>query len=200
MKPPRPPAPRLVFAIGNASRGDDALGPQLAQALRAEGWFDGAAAELIEVYQLQVEDALELAGREAVLFVDAERPPAAQDVPGALGAARITAGGGAAEGVSLRPVAAAPAPVFSHALEPGALLEVCRRVCGQPPPPASVLAIVGAAFELGAPLSAPARARLPAALALARAWLGSTPGAPSQGAAREPSTKHSQPDHSVWLG
>lgn len=160
-------APRLVFAIGNASRGDDALGPELAQMLRAEGWFDGERAELVEVYQLQVEDALELAGREAVLFIDAERPQGPERGHGEEGGDGASADGG----VSLRATTKAPAPLFSHALEPGALLEVHDRVFGRSPPPAWVLAITGTDFGLGAPLSPAARARLPAALALARAWL-----------------------------
>ena len=163
-------APRLVFAIGNASRGDDALGPELGQLLRAEGWFDGGRAELIEVYQLQVEHALELDGRDAVLFVDAERPQRPGRDTGGDGLAGDE-GTDAAAGVALRPVAPAPAPAFSHALEPGALLEVHDRIFGRSPPPACVLAIAGTDFGLGAPLSAMARARLPAALALARAWL-----------------------------
>ena len=159
--------PRLVIAIGNASRGDDAVGPLLAQALREEGWFDGEAAELIEVSQLQVEDALELAGREAVLFIDAERLPDRAAGIGDDGDDGI----GAPVGVRLRTVTNAAAPLFSHALEPGALLDVHTRGLGRAPPAAWVLAIAGAGFELGAPLSAMARARLPVALALARAWL-----------------------------
>jgi hypothetical protein len=164
-------APRLVFAIGNASRGDDAIGPLLAQALRDEGWFDGGAAELIEAYQLQVEDALELDGREAVLFIDAERLPAPDHGVGDTDTGGVD-GVTAADGVTLRPVTAAAAPLFSHALEPGALLGVHQRVFGRAPPPAWVLSIAGAGFGLGAPLSVMACARLPVALALARAWLG----------------------------
>ena len=153
-------APRLVFAIGNASRGDDAIGPVLAEALRAEGWFAGAnagRAELIEVYQLQVEDALELQGRSEVLFVDAVRPPA----------------GTAAQEVSLSALqpAARGTTAFTHALAPAALLEVYPRLCGTAPPPAALLAVAGCDFELGAPLSAAARDRLPRALVLARRWL-----------------------------
>ena len=41
-------APLLVVAIGNASRGDDALGPLLAARLRDEGGFDGDGAEPLE--------------------------------------------------------------------------------------------------------------------------------------------------------
>jgi hydrogenase maturation protease len=153
------PAARLVFAIGNASRGDDALGPAVGEALRAEGCFGAGAAELIEVYQLQIEDALELTGREAVLFIDARRArPGAPLAP-------------AGQGVDIGPVEPAlQRTPFSHALSPGALLEVARRIAGTVPP-AWQLAIDGEAFELGAPLSTTARARVAPALALARAWL-----------------------------
>jgi hydrogenase maturation protease len=172
-----PRAAALVFAIGNASRGDDALGPTVGEALRTEGVFDGTAAELIEVYQLQIEDALELAGRDAVLFIDARRPRAGR--PGA-------AGGRAVEIGPLEP-ALHPTP-FTHALAPSALLEVAQRVAGGAPP-AWLLAIEGEDFELGAPLSAAARARLAPALALARDWLRSGSGrrlAPEQSARPHP--------------
>jgi len=192
-------APLLVFAVGNPSRGDDALGPTLAHALRVEEEFADAAhahAELLEVVQLQIEDALALEGRSAVLFIDAEHVPGddaagaadaadtagAADAADAAGAADAADAAGAAEvgrridGVCLRRVHPARAAAFTHALEPGALLQVAQRVLDAPLPPAWVLAIGASAFELGAPLSAAARARLPAALALARAWLAAHAG------------------------
>lgn len=149
------PAPLLVVAIGNASRGDDALGPLLAARLRDEGWFDSGEpqAELLEAYQLQVEDALALQQRRAVLFIDAARA-------------------GVGPGVTLQRIEPAAAPAtFTHALAPQALLALVPRVWGGQPPPAWLLAVEGEVFELGAPLSAAAAARLAAALPLARAWL-----------------------------
>jgi hydrogenase maturation protease len=147
-------APLLVVAIGNASRGDDALGPQIAARLRDEGWFaEGGETELLEAYQLQVEDVLALRQRRAVLFIDAARP-------------------GAGLGVTLRPLAPAAGPTaFTHALPPQALLALMPRVSASASPPAWLLAIEGEAFELGAPLSAAAGARLAQALPLARDWL-----------------------------
>jgi hypothetical protein len=59
----------LVLGWGNPSRGDDALGPLFVERLSRE-LGDGAAAWLTD-YQLQVEHALDLAGRRRVLFVDA---------------------------------------------------------------------------------------------------------------------------------
>jgi hydrogenase maturation protease len=151
---PQTRPPLLVFAIGNASRGDDALGPALAAALRDEGWFDDGRAELIEAFQLQVEDALELSGRRAVLFVDAARSAAQR-------------------GVHLQALACAARGTtpFSHALPPGALLAVQQRIGAGAAPPCWLLAIGGESFELGAPLTALAREGLAAALPLAREWL-----------------------------
>ena len=67
------PAPVVVFAVGNRSRGDDALGPllleRLAAVLDAEG--RGSRFELIDDFQLQIEHALDLAGRRLALFIDA---------------------------------------------------------------------------------------------------------------------------------
>lgn len=151
----------LVIAVGNASRGDDALGPLLLERLRAAAGGRADAAdvtaaadvEFLSEFQLQVEHALDLVGRDAVLFVDAARP-------------------GHVDGCALQPVAAdVAAPLWSHALRPQALLQVFRQVEGRPPPPAWLLAIEGRGFELGAPLSAAARAHLDAAEALARDWL-----------------------------
>ena len=72
-------APVVVFAVGNPSRGDDAIGPalcgRLAEWLKSEGLDDQV--ELIEDFQLNIEHALDLQGREIVLFIDAgESTPA----------------------------------------------------------------------------------------------------------------------------
>jgi hydrogenase maturation protease len=149
-------APLLVIAIGNPSRGDDALGPALLELLDADGVQAGAAVELLTDFQLQVEHALDLAGRQGVLFVDAA-------LPGSTG--------GAALGVSLARIDAdAAAPLTSHALRPQAVLHVCGAL-RQPVPPAWQLAIVGESFELGAPLSDAARDHLARARDLAHAWI-----------------------------
>lgn len=143
----------LLIAIGNPSRGDDALGPALLALLAAQP-LDPARVECLTDFQLQIEHALDLAGRQAVLFVDAARP-------GVLGG----------DGVALLPVAVATAqPALSHALTPAAVLQVVQRL-GQTPPPSWALAIEGESFALGEGLSAAAAARLPRALALALNWI-----------------------------
>ena len=150
-------APLLVIATGNRSRGDDALGPLLLDALAAEC---DAAVELLEEFQLQVEHVLDLAGRSAVLFVDASHAP----VPG---------------GAVLAPLAPQHGhPPASHALAPAALLGVFAQVQGDAPPPAWLLAIEGRSFGLGDEPSAAARRHLALALAGARRWISSESGPP----------------------
>ena len=65
--------PVLIFAIGNESRGDDALGPVLLRKLDA--WLQAENRsnqfELLEEFQLQVENAMDMKDRRLVLFIDA---------------------------------------------------------------------------------------------------------------------------------
>jgi len=143
LQPPPGVAPLLVLAIGNPSRGDDALGPLAAQRL-AELALPGV--EVLTDFQLQVEHALDLLGRSEAVFIDAA----------ATGEAPF----------ELRPLApAADARHTSHSLSPSAVLEAYRRLTGEEPPPSRLLAIRGHDFELGAPLSVAAAANLEAALA-----------------------------------
>lgn len=157
--PPSPsPAPLLLLAVGNPSRGDDALGPALLEALQAQGVEADGGLELLGDFQLQVEHALDLQGRRAVLFVDAARP-------GAVDAKGMTAG------LALQPLAPATAlPALSHALSAAAVLRVAQQL-GGPVPPAWQLAIEGEQFGLGEPMSATAQARLAAAVMLAQQWI-----------------------------
>ena len=142
-------APLLVFAIGNESRGDDALAPLLLRQLHTEGM---AQAELIEDYQLQVEHVTDLLGRSAVLFVDADVSCAAP-----FHFSRITA--------------AHDHSYTSHAMTPTALLHAYRQVYGTDAPDSFLLRIRGYNFELGASLSDEASANLVRATAKAREWL-----------------------------
>jgi hydrogenase maturation protease len=135
-------APRLVIALGNPSRGDDALGPLIAERLAALAL---PGVEVLVDYQLQIEYALDLRGRSEVIFVDAA---VAGDAP-----------------FTLEPVAARSDPsVTTHALSPQALLEGYSRLNGEAPPKAWVLAVRGYAFELGAGLSSAAHENLEPAL------------------------------------
>ncbi len=146
-------APLLVLAWGNPSRGDDALGPLLAERLldHAQAGLDSRV-EVLTDFQLQVEHALDLVGRERVLFVDAALDLEEPFTVRALQAAR---GGG----------------IGSHALAPEAVLQVYQDLHGQPPPPAMLLGIRARAFELGTAPSADALADLDRAFAWACCWL-----------------------------
>ncbi|MGA1286291.1 MAG: hypothetical protein ACO3ZK_02215 [Rubrivivax sp.] len=177
-----PVAPLLVLAVGNPSRGDDALGPRLLDALHAAGADLDGQVELLGDFQLQIEHVLDLRGRRAVLFVDAARPArpdAREGLDGGDALAGDDRGDGAAcpgpepcpSGLTLQRLRPATTlPVLSHALEPAAVLHVAARL-GEPMPPAWLLAIEGERFELGADLSAAARTRLRQAVAQAGQWI-----------------------------
>ena len=134
-------APVLVLAVGNPSRGDDALGPELAARLEAAAL---PGVEVITEFQLQVENALDLVGRERVIFVDA-----GTNTPAPFDLRRVE-----------------PAAEFlhtSHALSPEAVLATYLRVTGTAPPEAWVLCVRGESFQLGESLSAAAAVYLEAA-------------------------------------
>lgn len=146
----------LILGWGNLSRGDDALGPLFLAGLMAQlppGLRDQV--EFLEDYQLQVEHALDLAGRTQVLLVDASLNCAAPFEARSVQAKRDTS-------------------YTSHALSPEALLQVCVDFAGSAPPPVTLLAIRGEVFELGAPLSEAAQNHLAAALAWGLGWVTAT--------------------------
>jgi hydrogenase maturation protease len=151
-------APLLVLAWGNPSRGDDALGPLLAERLLDHAQTAGLAnrVEVLTDFQLQVEHALDLVGRERILFVDAALDLAE---PFTVQAVQPARGGG----------------IGSHALAPEAVLQVYRDLYGHPPPPATLLAIRASAFELGSAPGAEALADLDQAVAWACRWLQGEP-------------------------
>jgi len=147
-------APILVLAVGNPSRGDDAVGPALAARIE-EARLPGV--EVIVEYQLQVENALDLVDRKRVIFVDA--------------------GTGTPAPFELRRVhAAAEFLHTSHALSPGAVLATYRRVTGHEPPEAWVLCVRGESFELGEGFSAAAQEHLEAAWLELMGRLRASPG------------------------
>lgn len=135
------PKPLLVIAIGNPSRGDDAIGPALLD--RLERWLaespEGAPLqdqmELVEDFQLHLEHVVDMHGRKAVLIIDAA---VNQAEPYRL----------------FRATAQPNHSITSHALSPEALLSIWPSVyADQTPPPVHILAVKGEAFELGAGMS-----------------------------------------------
>ena len=137
----------VVFAVGNRSRGDDAIGPLLLE--RLNSWLAAEAQTgefaLIEDYQLQIEHALDLQGKRLALFIDAGCGTPAPLAFYAIGPARTTA---------VR---------STHELPPQGVLEVYRQFALAEPPPSFVLCVRGERFELGEGLSALAGAHVEAA-------------------------------------
>ena len=132
----------VLFGYGNPSRGDDALGPLLLE--RAEAWLatqPGLTVEAVADFQLQIEHALDLQGKDLALFLDAD---AGCTPPFTL--------------CSVLP--AQDASYSTHELSPEAVLQVCCEVSGQEPPPAYILSVRGERFELGEPLSTAAARNL----------------------------------------
>lgn len=149
------PIPRpelLVFAWGNPSRGDDALGPIFLERLQALAM---PQVECLTDFQLQVEHALDLRGRSRILLVDASVTATGPFTVSALSPARDPS-------------------YSSHALSPRALLQAYVDLEGQAPPPTWQLAIRGASFELGEGLSPAGRRHLEQALSWAIPWLQQT--------------------------
>ena len=148
-------APILVFAVGNESRGDDALAPLLLRRLQVA---NPAHIELIEDYQLQVEHVTDLLGRSAVLFIDADMSCASPFHFSAITATHDNS-------------------YTSHAMTPFALLHTYRQVYGTDAPASFLLRIRGHGFELGECLSDEASANLDQATAKVLAWLADIPAA-----------------------
>jgi hydrogenase maturation protease len=142
-------APLLVFGWGNPSRGDDALGPLFVERIEA---MDLPGVECLTDFQLQVEHALDLEGRQRILFVDAS---VEAEAPFAV---RLLAPG-------------RDATFSTHAITPESVMQVYVDLHDEPPPPCHLLAISGASFELGEPLSNASANHLEAALQWAREWL-----------------------------
>jgi hydrogenase maturation protease len=136
----------LIFAWGNPSRGDDALGPLLLEGIEAAlpAHPEWGEVMLLTDFQLQPEHALDLEGCERVLFIDASVSCAA---PYAFS----------------RLAPACDDSYTTHAMSPAALLQVFRQITGREPPPAYLLTLRGISFELGEPLSGAAQAHLAAA-------------------------------------
>ena len=148
------PAPVLVFAWGNPSRGDDALGPLFADAVEALAL---TGVDCLVDFQLQIEHVLDLAGRRRVLFVDAASEALlGPDTPYTLTPLR----------------AQADASLTTHAMSPAALLHTYAQVEGTPAPAAWLLAIRGEHWGLGQAPSAVALKHLKQAVQAFINWLG----------------------------
>ncbi|MCF7969742.1 MAG: hydrogenase maturation protease [Methylococcaceae bacterium] len=122
----------LVFGYGNLSRGDDALGPLVIEYIENNLQLSGL--EIITDFQLQIEHALDLEGRELVLFIDASVA--------------------CTEAYSLTRLSPEKDKSYTtHAMSPASVLAVYENVIHKEPPPCFLLSIQGLEFELGSGLS-----------------------------------------------
>ncbi len=143
-------SPVLIIAIGNESRGDDALAPLLSRSLQAE--FEHPDIEFIEDFQLQVEHVTDLVGRKKILFLDADVSCEAPFHFAEISAAQDNS-------------------YTSHAMSPFALLHTYRQVYGADAPSSYLLRVRGYGFELGDDLSDEASANLEVASVIVHEWL-----------------------------
>ena len=140
----------LVFGYGNLSRGDDALGPLVLEYIEQNSYFDGL--EIITDFQLQIEHALDLEGRDLVLFIDAS-----------------VACDQAFSFVTLAPEK--DKSYTTHAMSPASVLSVYQDIMHKQSPPCFLLSIQALEFELGSDLSARARSNLDVANTFVRQLL-----------------------------
>ena len=159
--------PTLMLGWGNDGRRDDGLGPAFAGLFAARG-LPGLTVSTD--YQLQVEDAFEVARFQRAIFVDADRS--------------------GPEPFSFRRVFPAPSSLSfsSHSVTVGGLLALARELYGREPE-AWLLGIRGYEFDcFESSLSAPARDNLAAAAEFVASALdtGRFAEMPQQPAARNP--------------
>ncbi len=137
----------LIFAYGNMSRGDDALGPLLSKRLQQQGVSQGCGQPLkfLTDYQIQIEHALDMRHCRRVLLIDA-----AQDFNQAY---------------RFFPIHPGQQTLYTtHGMSAATLLHTYQQVVGEAPPPTAMLAIRGYHFQLGQGLSAQAKDNLEQAL------------------------------------
>jgi hydrogenase maturation protease len=116
-----------VFAWGNISRGDDAIGPMLAKILQDIG---AQGVRVVEDHQLNIEHVTDLCSARLALFIDAS--VSIQD------------------GYRLQRIRPAADGNFStHAISPQALLNVYEMALEQAAPEAWLLHVAARDFELG---------------------------------------------------
>jgi hydrogenase maturation protease len=138
----------LILACGNTLRGDDGVGPWLAE--WAENRFRGEPAiRIVSRHQLTPEIAEDIAAAASVIFIDCS---AASD-PGSVSA------------VPVEPLAPSVA-LATHHVGPAELLALSRDLYSASPREALLLTIGAGLTELSEDLSDPVRSALPEACRL----------------------------------
>ena len=141
----------ILFAYGNPSRGDDALGPEFLRRIGEESVFHKghSRSKRVTGFQLQIEHAEDLLHHDLALFIDANiaiRTPFSFSM---LSPQRDTS-------------------YTSHAMSPAAVLHVFEQAYDRAPPPAFMLSIRGENFALEQPMSAKGKENLDASVNFAK--------------------------------
>lgn len=138
-----PPPRILVLGYGNPGRQDDGLGPAVAAEIEQLGWPNLTA---YDTYQLNIEDAMDVAEHDVVWFVDAAKagpsPYAVHEIAPASGI-----------------------EFSSHLMRPEAILAIAYQCYGKSPR-AFMLAIRGYEFTFVEALTPGARVNLREALTM----------------------------------
>jgi len=145
-------AAALVIGYGNPLRGDDGVGPRVAQTLAST-----KGVEVRVCHELVPELADDLRGRTVAVFVDATASLAA----------------GVVAGRALTASEAEPASGLTHRFSPATLLAMAEALYGATPR-AFLVTIGAASFALGEALSPAVEAALPEAVATVRRLLLTT--------------------------
>ena len=130
----------LVIGYGNPLRGDDGVGPVIAEELARNMCALDPKVKVVACHQLNPEMAEAVADTRAVIFVDASVELKPGDV-------RIS---------TVQPDQFAPA-AFTHSMKPSALLATASELFGQAPR-AQKVAIGAASFDIGMALTPEVRA------------------------------------------
>jgi hydrogenase maturation protease len=138
----------LVYGYGNPGRQDDGLGPFLVERLETLHMAD---IECDSNYQLNIEDACDLARSRAAVFIDAS-----VDGPEPFSFERI--------------VPSEEIRFTTHSISPNSVLALCLEIYGKEIP-AYMLAVRGYSWNFGEPMTAGAEANMGKALVFLKDWL-----------------------------
>ena len=137
----------LILACGNPLRGDDGVGPHLAE-WAEEHFRDNNEIRVLARHQFTPELAAEISSAESVLFLDSS----------------INSEPGRVSLIAIGPLTShQPA---THHLSASQLLALARSLYGAYPAHAMLISIGAASIELGTALSAPVQSALPRAQGL----------------------------------
>lgn len=128
----------LVIGIGNNTRQDDGLGWNFLELLETEGFN---ADNLLQKYQLMVEDSYLISAYKTVIFIDACK----SELKGGFAFERIYP----AEEVSFS----------THSVPPNQILNLCKTIYAKNPK-AYLMKIQGYNWDIGVGLSKPAKTNL----------------------------------------